>query len=167
MIIISIITTKAERNAFKDFFDTYFVNITDFNDRQTINKQKTEQLVTNSTLRSVSRPSTVLKQLWSLASKADNQSNDNNGDNSQSFAAKIEEFLFRPTKWSSDIVPSIPLNLQLSSDAIKLSPHLREGKFISISYLTLRVRDVQSLPDLTQMHTIRTSKFRPDANYLL
>ena len=128
MIIISIIATKAQRNPYKDFFDTNIVNNSEYK-RESINSPKIEKIVTfNSTQRTVSRPSTVLKQLWSSASKAVNNSDEYHSNSTQSFAVRLRDFLFRPTKWSSDIVPSIPLSLQLSTDAINLPPRHQQGK---------------------------------------
>jgi hypothetical protein len=81
-----------------------------------------EKLESNSSQWSVSRPSNILKQLWSSASKSINSTNDNNilklRDFNENNTNSFKNFKFGPIKWSSEIVPSVPLELQIPKDAI-------------------------------------------------
>ena len=115
IVITTIATTEAQRRLDINELKNY--------GRDSVIKNNNDnKLIANSTQNSVLRPSHVLRDLWSSASKTDiDNYNDLNVNNSQTFAVKLREFLFRPTKWSSDIVPSIPLSLQLSSNAINLT----------------------------------------------
>jgi hypothetical protein len=136
LLVINII--EAEKIGVSDAFET----ITHTN--QTVLTTKSndyeinEKLESNSSQWSVSRPSNILKRLWSSASESINSTNNNNilklSDFNENNTNSLKNFKFGPIKWSTEIVPSVPLELQIPKDAI-FSQHflIKSNNFYSNS----------------------------------